>query len=51
MAISEVTIVAAPIASNEFVPDTNMDDSTRLISLSHGDLDDQTDDFDPPKRN
>ena len=47
VAISEV----APIIPHAFVPGTNIDDSTRQISLSHGDFDAQTDDFgSPPKK-
>ena len=47
VAISEV----APIAPHEFVPgtSTNIDDSTRQISLSQGDFDAQTDDFGLPE--
>ena len=45
MVISEVAVVAAPITPHEFVPGTNIDNSTRQISLSHGDLDAQTHDF------
>ena len=30
VAISKVAVVAAPIAPHEFVPGTNIDDSTRL---------------------
>ncbi len=41
----------APITPHEFVPGTNIDDSIRQISLSHGDFDAQTDDFgSPPKK-
>ncbi len=43
MAISEVAVIAAPIAPHEFV--------TRQISLSHGDLDAQRDDFGSPQKN
>ena len=49
MAISEGAVVAAPIAPHEFVSGTNIDDSTRQITKSHGDLDAQTDDS--PKKN
>ncbi len=49
MTIPEVAVVAAPIAAHELVPGTNIDDSTRQISLSHDDLYAQTDDFVPPK--
>ena len=48
IAISEVAVVAAPIAAHEFVPGTNIDDLTRRISLSHGDLDAQTYGFGSP---
>ena len=37
--------------SLEFVPGTNIDYLTRRISLSHGDLDAQTDDFGSPLTN
>ena len=47
VAISEV----APITPHAFVPGTNIDDSTRQISLSHGDFDAQTDDFGSPPKN
>ena len=46
MAIFEVAIVAAPIAPHDFEPGKNIDDnSTEQISLSHGDLDAQTDEM------
>ena len=48
LAISEVAVVAAPIAAHEFVPGTNIDDLTRRISLSHGDRDAQMDEFGSP---
>jgi len=50
MVISEVAVVAAPITPHEFVPGTNIDNSTRQISLSHGDLDAQTHDFGSPSK-
>ena len=40
-AISEVV----PIAPHEFVPGTNIDDSTQQITFPHDDLDAQTDNF------
>ncbi len=50
VAISEVVIVAAPIAPHECVPYMYIDDPTRQISLLHGDYDATTDDFgSPPK--
>ena len=50
MVISEVAVVAAPITPHEFVPGTNIDNSTRQISLSNGDLDAQTHDFGSPSK-
>jgi hypothetical protein len=50
VAIFEVAFVAAPIAPHEFVPGTNIDDSTRQISLSQGDFNAQTDNFGSSKK-
>ena len=50
MVISEVAVVAAPITPHEFVPGTNIDNSTRQISLSNGNLDAQTHDFGSPSK-